>query len=299
MATETTNYKLIKPEQTDYYDVDVFNDNADIVDTALAGKSDEAHSHSLSSSSITGTLPTSKGGTGNTSIDTTPTSGSIKMVTSGGVYTALSKKADSTHTHTGSDITDLSCNAAVITDSSGNLIDAEYNTQSDYLGVASDNVQFITPDTIPTNGSGKLITSGGVYEAINTSRLANNVHRIDVTIDNNYKAFTVGLPGYTFDTVKKISGSTTYANGDIVFVTFRMDADFTESENAGDYKDIYINDDVFEGTFGVIPLYYFSHMGTSGRFTLEMLPTGGNIAVAIMFTLYCVSESHFRLYAYI
>lgn len=53
-----------------------------------------ASSHNHSASNITsGTLPVARGGTGNTSVDTTPTSGSTKMVTSGGVYTALSGKA--------------------------------------------------------------------------------------------------------------------------------------------------------------------------------------------------------------
>jgi len=78
----------------------------------LAGKSDVGHTHAasdvtsgtfataripnLSATKITsGTLPVSRGGTGNTSVDTTPTSGSTKMVTSGGVYTALSSKANS------------------------------------------------------------------------------------------------------------------------------------------------------------------------------------------------------------
>lgn len=51
------------------------------------------------------TLPVSAGGTGNTSVDTTPTSGSTKMVTSGGVYTALSGKAASSHNHSASNIT--------------------------------------------------------------------------------------------------------------------------------------------------------------------------------------------------
>ena len=77
----------------------------------LAGKSDVGHTHAasdvtsgtfataripnLSATKITsGTLPVSRGGTGNTSVDTTPTSGSTKMVTSGGVYTALSTKAE-------------------------------------------------------------------------------------------------------------------------------------------------------------------------------------------------------------
>lgn len=36
MAEKTRNYALTKPAQDEYYDVDIFNDNADIVDTALA-----------------------------------------------------------------------------------------------------------------------------------------------------------------------------------------------------------------------------------------------------------------------
>lgn len=45
---------------------------------------------SLAASKITSdTLPVARGGTGQTSVDTTPTSGSSKMVTSGGVYTAI------------------------------------------------------------------------------------------------------------------------------------------------------------------------------------------------------------------
>jgi hypothetical protein len=35
MATKTNNYKLTKPEQTDFYNVDDFNDNMDIIDGEL------------------------------------------------------------------------------------------------------------------------------------------------------------------------------------------------------------------------------------------------------------------------
>lgn len=40
MATNTTNYNLIKPDQADFYDVANFNSNADIIDSALASKVD-------------------------------------------------------------------------------------------------------------------------------------------------------------------------------------------------------------------------------------------------------------------
>lgn len=36
MAEKTINYKLTKPDQDEYYDVGIFNDNADIIDKALA-----------------------------------------------------------------------------------------------------------------------------------------------------------------------------------------------------------------------------------------------------------------------
>lgn len=46
----------------------------------------------ITADNLSGVLQVKNGGTGNTSVDTTPTSGSTKMVTSGGVYTALANK---------------------------------------------------------------------------------------------------------------------------------------------------------------------------------------------------------------
>lgn len=50
-------------------------------------------------------VPVANGGTGNSSVDTTPTQNSTKMVTSGGVYNALAGKAASSHNHAASNIT--------------------------------------------------------------------------------------------------------------------------------------------------------------------------------------------------
>ena len=41
MATETTNYHFSKPAETDYYDVNVQNDNWDVADQTLKGLDDE------------------------------------------------------------------------------------------------------------------------------------------------------------------------------------------------------------------------------------------------------------------
>ena len=35
MAQETTNYKLVKPDETEFYDINVFNQNADKIDKAI------------------------------------------------------------------------------------------------------------------------------------------------------------------------------------------------------------------------------------------------------------------------
>lgn len=41
MATYTTNLNLEKPAPTDYVDIAVFNENADKIDTAVAGKANK------------------------------------------------------------------------------------------------------------------------------------------------------------------------------------------------------------------------------------------------------------------
>lgn len=65
-----------------------------------------ASTHYHNATEITsGTLPVARGGTGNTSVDTAPTSGSTRMITSGGVYAALIGKADDSHSQAASTIT--------------------------------------------------------------------------------------------------------------------------------------------------------------------------------------------------
>ncbi len=42
MSTNTTNYKLIKPNEEDYYNIEDFNNNSDILDSELKKVSDRA-----------------------------------------------------------------------------------------------------------------------------------------------------------------------------------------------------------------------------------------------------------------
>ena len=139
--------------------------------TALAGKADASHthteyaasSHNHSASDITsGTLPVARGGTGNTSVDTTPTSGSTKMVTSGGIYTALAGKADASHTHT------------EYAASSHNHSASDINSGT--LPVSRGGTGNSSVDTTPTSDSTKMVTSGGVYTALAGKADASHTH---------------------------------------------------------------------------------------------------------------------------
>ena len=56
--------------------------------TSIDGKAASSHNHSAANIT-SGTLAVARGGTGQTSVDSTPTSGSKKMCTSGGIYTAI------------------------------------------------------------------------------------------------------------------------------------------------------------------------------------------------------------------
>ncbi len=51
MATNTTNYRLTKPDESDFYNITDFNGNADIIDELIhdlsEGKSDKSHSASV------------------------------------------------------------------------------------------------------------------------------------------------------------------------------------------------------------------------------------------------------------
>ena len=62
MASYTPNYNLKKPSQDDFFDVDDFNANADIIDTALNGKLNTDFSNISGGGG--GVVPITAGGTG-------------------------------------------------------------------------------------------------------------------------------------------------------------------------------------------------------------------------------------------
>ena len=144
----TKNYQFKKPDSDDAYDIQNENDNMDLIDETLKNSVDNVdielnaallelrnaianaqaileslvdskiathtanknNPHSVTLAQVLGgggssVIPVANGGTGNSSVDSTPTQNSTKMVTSGGVYNALSGKAASSHNHSAANIT--------------------------------------------------------------------------------------------------------------------------------------------------------------------------------------------------
>lgn len=150
------------------------------VKTALDGKSNVGHTHPASD--ITGTLSVEHGGTGNTSVDTSPVSKSTKMVTSGGVFTALAGKAAIAHSHAAGDITSgvlsisrggtgRSSSPSLLTNlestDAANVLQASPRPGvTGTLPVANGGTGNTSVDTTPTADSTKMVTSGGVYTAL-------------------------------------------------------------------------------------------------------------------------------------
>ena len=90
LKTDASNVSMSTTDET------LLSTKISSMDTAIAGKqpagSYAAANHNHSAANITsGTLAVARGGTGQTSVDTTPTSGSKKMCTSGGIYTAINE----------------------------------------------------------------------------------------------------------------------------------------------------------------------------------------------------------------
>ena len=64
---QTTNYKLNKPDPEDYYNINDQNANMDVIDTELSGRAQKNHQHGAGDIA-SGTLPVSRGGTGQASL---------------------------------------------------------------------------------------------------------------------------------------------------------------------------------------------------------------------------------------
>lgn len=130
-----------------------------------------------------GILPVARGGTGSGTVDSTPTSGSSNMVTSGGVYSAVNNINAGTQIKSGVlpiarggtgqssvDSTPTSGSEKMVTSggvyAAVNAINAGTQITSGILPVARGGTGQSSVDSTPTNGSNKMVTSDGVYDAL-------------------------------------------------------------------------------------------------------------------------------------
>lgn len=88
MATQTTNYNLTKPAASDYYDVEDFNGNADIIDAALKDLQDKKADLDESGKVPASQLPST------VNVDSALSDTSVNPVENKAITGALAKKAD-------------------------------------------------------------------------------------------------------------------------------------------------------------------------------------------------------------
>ncbi len=162
MATNTKNYQLIKPEQTDPVDIDELNGNFDIIDIQLKKNADALEDKQASltfddSPTAGSDNPVKSGGIFSAleekqdqlAYDDTPTEGSLNPVTSGGVYKALEEKQ-----------------ASVIFDDSPTE-GSPNPVRSGGVYIALEGKQdSLTFDGVPIEGSSNPATSGAIYTAL-------------------------------------------------------------------------------------------------------------------------------------
>lgn len=202
---------------------------------------------------VTGTLPVARGGTGQTSVDTTPTSGSSKMVTSGGVYDAIDAldysdvgAAASSHNHAAGNITSgtlpvarggtgVTSNPSMLVNLGSTSAASVFATSprpgvTGTLPVARGGTGQTSVDSTPTSGSSKMVTSGGVYTALSGKAASSHDQAASTITAGTFPETGMVMPAGTDYTTARIRNAvlttsdpgegtaSNYPNGTLVFV---------------------------------------------------------------------------------
>ena len=175
-----------------------------------------------------GVIDVAHGGTGNSSVDTTPTEDSTKMVTSGGVYASLSEKADSNHTHlyAGSSIAGGSATSAVKLDSSaGTATNPVYFSGGKPVATTYSLNASVPADAVftDTHYTSKSVVASANDASTDTDSALSNTHVFINHVENNAVTASHRISGTGATTV------TTDSSGNILINS--TDTKYTELPN--------------------------------------------------------------------
>lgn len=225
----TSKLKLKKPDYTDVADIADINDNMDAIDKHthiienitglqdqlntledfITDKADGEHTHNINDideleNSLNGKADKSE----------IPTA--LKNP-----YALTVKVGSTTATYDGSKAASVDINPSSVGAATLSHKHLASDITSGVLSVERGGTGQSSFDSTPTQGSIKMVTSGGVYEALNNTGLASSVHRLRVTIDNNTEIYGSFLIFKSVEFLSNNSDSASkYSLGDIVFITF-------------------------------------------------------------------------------
>lgn len=185
MADYTENYNLKKPDRTDFYSVQDFNDNADIIDTALDDKLNKDFSNVSS-----GAVPIANGGTGATT--------AADALSNLGVTTALDNKADK-------NLSNVTGTLAIANGGTGNSAGYIRAGQKENTSVGN----YATCEGFLTTASGECSHA----EGYNTTASGNESHAEgSKTTASGYWAHSEGFSTHATGSQAHAEGESTYAS---------------------------------------------------------------------------------------
>lgn len=242
MATYTENYNLKKPSTTDQVNIEDLNGNADIIDAALAGKveaSEKGATNGVATLDGAGKVPASQ------------LPSYVDDVIEGYYYNGAFY-SDSAHTEQ-------------ITAETGKIyVDIESNKSYRYSGSAFYQIDDITVDNVPTEGSSNPVSSGGTFEALKTAGMQADWEQVD----NNSPDYVKNRTHYLEKTYTQVlsQATTAYSGSSFGYIATGTLSEqvYVPGQSGNDYE-VTFNGQKYRGSFqsqGGPSTYYTYRLST-------------------------------------